>query len=133
MPYRIAAEQTREPRPLEPEDEMRLLLEQAELPGGRRLWTLRIVTVLGLGALMCAWFYPEAASFVPYLLFPALSFLYARFRHRRRIERLRAAGFEVDEQKLRVASTVLPERARVEDALDPPDEGDAALEVSARR
>lgn len=100
-PYRSAGVRVESPRPLEPEDEMRLLLEAPVWPRGAQK-----VVVFGLALMAVAIVAINLGSAkdtlvaavygVTVLCSPLVSLLLAQRKHRRRVAKLRAAGYDVD-------------------------------------
>lgn len=100
-PYRSAGVRVEGPRPLEPEDEMRLLLEAPVWPRGAQkvaLFGLALLAVaivaINLGSAKDTLI--AAVYGVTVLCSPLVSLLLAQLKHRRRVAKLRAAGYDVD-------------------------------------
>jgi hypothetical protein len=105
-PYRSATPPEKSLRPLEPEDEIQLILEASQGPRtGVQKWVLYVVTIVGVGALVLTPLAPIALLVALRFLSPAIGVLADRIRHRRRIARLREQGYDVSafERKPRVA------------------------------
>ncbi len=139
-PYRTAAPREQEPRPLAPEQEMRLLLDAGALPRGARAWSAVASAVLGAAVLVWNGLHLGAFAAALYVALPASTALTAWLRHRRRLARLRREGFDVTPvtAQLRVA---LEPRVRIAAAVEPPrepaerdlDEGGDATDMRASR
>lgn len=94
-PYRAAAPRRPELRPLEPEEEMRLILDASAAPRGVRRWIYPAICVA-----LVAWTVVSPASGWGALLHLGPLFfgaVYLGWRHRRHLRRLRAAGYEIPE------------------------------------
>ena len=144
-PYRSAGMRVEGPRALEPEDEMRLLLEapvwprgpQKVVPFGLALMAVAVV-VVNLGSAKDALF--ASVYGVTVLLSPLVSLLLAQLKHRRRVAMLRAAGYDGESvtAQLRVADDPLV-RVAVEPVTGIDDEcalderGSDASEAAGRR
>jgi hypothetical protein len=81
---------------------MRLLLEEAEVPRGPRVWALVGLTLLVLGAIVLAGFPSHALSVGLYVMLSAVSGIATWLNHRRRIARLRKEGYDLDNVTTRV-------------------------------
>lgn len=94
-PYRAAAPRQPELRPLEPEEEMRLILDASAAPRGVRRWIYPAICLA-----LVAWTVVSPASGVGALLHLGPLFfgaVYLGWRHRRHLRRLRAAGYAIPE------------------------------------
>ena len=118
-PYRSAAPREQGPRPLEPEDEMRLLLQAAEIPRGVRAWMLAAFTLLGLGVLVWSALERYTPLGALYFLLPGGGALLAWLSYRRRIARLRKEGYDVDGLTTQVRVADEP-RVRIDPTIDDP-------------
>jgi hypothetical protein len=103
--YRSAAQPGQELRPLEAEQEMRLLLEGAPVPRRIRKWSRRLVFAFGATFLVLALVEPVMLANAVLFLAPGVIELVAHLKWRRRVARLRREGYDVDEvlRTLRVA------------------------------
>jgi hypothetical protein len=81
---------------------MRLLLEEAEVPRRARVWLLVGFTLLLVGAIGLAGFPSAAMSVALYVALFALTGIATWLNHRRRIARLRKAGYDLDPVTTRV-------------------------------
>ena len=114
-PYRSAGVRVEGPRPLEPEDEMRLLLEAPVWPRGAGKAVVIGLALMGvalvavnLSSMKHTLFFSVVSAYL--FLTPLVSLLSAELKHRRRVAKLRAAGYDVEgaaTAHLRVAHTPL--------------------------
>lgn len=128
-PYRSASPPERALRPVEPEDEMRLILESSRWPRkGVAAWSFYLMTIIGAASLVLAALHPIAVMGTFIFLVPAMERCEGWLRRRRRISRLREQGYDVGEleQKLRV---VAEPHLRVH---DPSDEQGVDADVTER-
>lgn len=126
-PYRSPAPREQVPRPLEPEDEMRLLLQAAEAPRGTRAWMLVAFTLLGLGVLVWSILDRSFALAALYFVVPGATAIVARLRYQRRVAQLRKEGYDVDGLAAQLRDAEEP-RIRIDPSIDG---SDAATEDHA--
>ena len=132
-PYRAAAPCRPELRPLEAEEEMRLILGASAAPRGVRRWIYPAICVA-----LVAWMVVSPASGVGALLRLGPPFFLALslgWRHRRRVRRLRAAGYEIPEPLVPVLPRETSEsevRVRVEGDSQLAEEEEAHAQVEPR-
>ena len=121
-------------RPLEPEDEMRLLLEAPVWPRGARKAVVIGLALMGVALVAVSLSSTDHTLFRPVVhaclfLTPLVSLLSAELKHRRRVAKLRAAGYDVegaatahlrvaDAPLIRVAAEPVTESIDDECALD---------------
>ena len=115
-PYRTAAPREQALRPLPPEEEMRLLLTAAELPRRRRAWVLAAFALVGAAAMVVAG-HPDALAALLYFLLPVIGSLATWVGYRRRLSRLRSAGYDVDGVTAQLRVLDQP-RVRIDARLD---------------
>lgn len=98
---------------------MRLLLTASELPRGWRAWAPAAIALAGAAAIIVAGFHPGALLGWLYFFLPLIGSLATWVGYRRRLSRLRSAGFDVDGVTTQLRVVDEP-RVRVDARLDDP-------------